>query len=129
MGESKQPTRIGSPSALMIGFFCRYSGAPAKWIKDSWTCPEHKSPDCVAEFWNKEWIDLVRPEVPKSMTTSKSGNRADQLRAEYEAALKELQDACQHVWGEWMPYMWAPGHISGRARGCRLCNFTERDRK
>jgi len=46
---------------------------------------------------------------------------AKELRENYELALKAIQDACPHTEVETMPYMWAPGHISGIVRVCKYC--------
>jgi hypothetical protein len=49
-------------------------------------------------------------------------NQAQILRQKFEEDLKNLQDNCTHPEGEWMPHMWAPGHISpNKAYVCKHC--------
>jgi hypothetical protein len=46
---------------------------------------------------------------------------AKELRENFEKALVAIQDACPHSETETMPYMWAPGHISGMVTVCKYC--------
>jgi len=45
----------------------------------------------------------------------------DKLRREFERKVAELQKRCPHKETEWLPYMWAPGHIWGEVLRCRNC--------
>ena len=46
---------------------------------------------------------------------------AKELRVEFEAALKEIQDCCMHQKSEWMDNSYAPGHTLGSVRVCLNC--------
>ena len=46
---------------------------------------------------------------------------AKELREIYEKALDALQAYCPHTEFETMPYMWAPGHITGMVQVCKHC--------
>lgn len=50
-------------------------------------------------------------------------NQAQILRKKFEDDLKMLQNDCPHKDSEMMPYMWAPGHFSGKVRVCRNCEL------
>lgn len=46
----------------------------------------------------------------------------EQMRKRHEQELETLQSSCKHVkLSKWMPYIWAPGHISGDVRVCDFC--------
>ena len=50
---------------------------------------------------------------------------AKELRAKFEADLKQLQDTCKHKEiSDWMEYHWAPGHCSGKVKICKKCEKT-----
>ena len=44
-----------------------------------------------------------------------------ELRKNYEKAVAAIQDLCPHTEFETMPYMWAPGHITGMVQVCKYC--------
>ena len=47
-----------------------------------------------------------------------------QLQDKFTKDVEELQEKCQHDKSEWMPYMWAPGHLDGESKVCLICNKT-----
>lgn len=53
--------------------------------------------------------------------TSPTPETAQQLRDKFEADLKSLQDTCPHTESEVMQSMWAPGHMGGMVRVCKVC--------
>jgi hypothetical protein len=46
---------------------------------------------------------------------------ARSLRIEFATRLSSLQESCRHEASAWMPFEWAPGHLSGRVRVCNGC--------
>jgi hypothetical protein len=48
-------------------------------------------------------------------------NKAQKLHADYEEALKHLQETCLHEQStDWIDEWWAPGHSTGRQVKCCL---------
>lgn len=49
-------------------------------------------------------------------------SKAKELREKFDKELKELQDNCLHEKTNILPFMWAPGHYSGKVEFCIECD-------
>lgn len=44
-----------------------------------------------------------------------------QIRKRHDKEIEEFQDLCKHKMYDTMPYVWAPGHITGDVKVCVRC--------
>ena len=45
-----------------------------------------------------------------------------QMRERHKKEIEKLQSKCKHKdISDWMPYMWAPGHVGSPVRVCEYC--------
>ena len=48
-----------------------------------------------------------------------------QMRERHKKEIAKLQSNCVHKnISDWMPYMWAPGHMGGSVKVCNFCGKT-----
>lgn len=46
----------------------------------------------------------------------------EQMRLRHKEEIDKLQSNCKHKKiSNWMPYMWAPGHIGNPVKVCKFC--------
>jgi len=47
----------------------------------------------------------------------------DRMRVRHKKEIENLQSKCKHKKvSDWIPNMWAPGHIDGEVKICENCN-------
>jgi len=47
----------------------------------------------------------------------------DRMRVRHKKEIENLQSKCKHERvSNWIPYMWAPGHMCGSVRVCEFCD-------
>lgn len=83
-----------------------------------WDCS-----DCTI-IHNREFVEKIKSYIMNELNTElymKDNITAKKLRKEFDDKLKELQDNCKHEVIEILPYMWAPGHYSGKVKVCKSC--------
>ena len=75
----------------------------------------------TASGWPSVARELLPYRPPIPTYTTKDYMTVKELRENYEKAVAAIKDSCPHTEFETMPYMWAPGHITGMVQVCKYC--------
>jgi len=125
--------RKGKPGIIGLGFV---AGGGAQFVSDAplllnGKVPVHQICDnchsrlvAYARILQGRFTRIVEIESGREegeLLIDSAGVMAKSLREDLARRLSDLQESCKHEGSEWMPFEWAPGHLSGEVRVCTIC--------